>query len=236
MLNVAIVEDEDKSADLLESYLNRYSQENGTVFSIKKYTNAVNFLNDYKPVHNIILMDIDMPGLNGMDASFQLRKLDHTVTLIFVTNMAQLAIKGYEVNALDFIVKPVSYPNFTMKIERAIRVEKSKISEREVLTLNTSFGTKVIEIRELKYLEVIKHRVIFHTERGTTEVQGSLKDFENRLEGMNFARCHNCYLVNLNHVTEISDDSVLLGNESIQLSRRKRQAFLDDFTKFLGGR
>ena len=116
MLRIAIVEDDEKYADLLQEYLKKYGEERSEEFCCVMHKNAVVFLNNYKANYDIVFMDIDLPHMNGMTASQKLREVDKQVVLVFVTNLAQMAIKGYEVNAYDFIVKPVSYYGVQMQI------------------------------------------------------------------------------------------------------------------------
>lgn len=120
-MNVAIVEDDDGYARTLKEYLGRYSEERGVRFEVTRYSEAVSFLENYRPRFAIVLMDIELPMMNGMDAARKMREKDDRTCLIFVTNMAQFACDGYGVDALDFIVKPVSYADFSMKLDRAVR-------------------------------------------------------------------------------------------------------------------
>lgn len=107
MYNIAIVEDSKEATDVLKSYFDRFSEEMGARFNVVCFDNALDFLENYSSAFNLVLMDINMPHMDGMEASHRLREIDNNVTLIFVTNMAQYAIRGYEVGATDFIVKPV---------------------------------------------------------------------------------------------------------------------------------
>ena len=108
MINVAIVEDEKQAADRLCSLFCRYERERGEKFRVVVFSDPVTFLANYSPDYELIMMDIDMPDLNGMDAVRKLREADREVMVIFVTNLAQYAVKGYEVDAFDFIVKPAA--------------------------------------------------------------------------------------------------------------------------------
>ena len=119
-VNIAIIEDQPEEVKRLKTYFARYTTQHEVTFSISCFDNAETFLACYRPVYDIVLMDIMLPGSNGMDAAVKLRQIDKMVTLIFVTNMAQFAVKGYEVDAFDFVVKPVTYPHFTMKLQRAL--------------------------------------------------------------------------------------------------------------------
>ena len=120
MVNIAIVEDDKSQAEQLESTLSRYSNEFRDPLKTTVFYNAMAFLNKYSGEYDIVFMDILMPMLNGMDASRLLREKDEKVMVIFVTNMQQYAIQGYEVGAFDFILKPVRYPEFKLKFTRAM--------------------------------------------------------------------------------------------------------------------
>ena len=109
MFRIAIVEDEDACARLLEDYIRRYGETAGDAFRTDRFPNGLEFIENYRPVYDVILMDIRMPLVDGMEAARRLRAQDEETALIFVTNMAQYAIKGYEVQALDFMLKPVQY-------------------------------------------------------------------------------------------------------------------------------
>ena len=107
MYKFAIVEDNEAAAEKLAGFLERYANENNEVFEIIKFHDALDFLDGYRTVYDAVFMDIEMPGIDGMEAAHRLRRLDQKVILVFVTNMASYAVKGYEVNATDYIVKPV---------------------------------------------------------------------------------------------------------------------------------
>ena len=109
MINIIIIEDSQDDYKYLADAIHRYAEQSGEVFSVKHYVSALLFLNEYKADADIIFMDIELPDINGVLASEKLRTRDSDVALVFVTNLAHLAIKGYSVSATDFIVKPINY-------------------------------------------------------------------------------------------------------------------------------
>lgn len=234
MYRVVIVEDEPAEAQRLQALLARYGKENGASFDVKTYTSALTFLADYNKTADIVFMDIELPDVNGMDISRRLRKQDAEVMIIFVTNMAQFAVQGYEVEAQDFIVKPARYGEFSLKLKKALGRLERKSDQFVLLPCNGTF--RRLSLNELYYVEVIEHLVIYHTEEGNIEVTGSLKGAEQLLAGKGFLRCNNCYLVNLRFVREIRDgDAVLANGEALRVSRNKRKAFLQALADFYGG-
>ena len=124
MIAVAIVEDEESASKQLTEYINRYGKEQGEQFQVSLFSNVGSFLEPYKKV-DIVFMDIIMPGLNGMDGARQMREIDPETKIVFVTNMAQYAVQGYEVDALDFVVKPVNYKDFSYKMNRVVKAVKN---------------------------------------------------------------------------------------------------------------
>jgi two-component system response regulator LytT len=233
MRKVAIIEDEKKSADLLKGYFSRYEEKYKQSFEVVWFQEAASFLNNYQPIYDIVLMDIELPGINGIKASEELRKKDPVVTLIFVTNMAQFAVKGYEVQAFNFMVKPVSYGNFELNIKKVL----AHLSENKECELLVSYPGGVVRILSstIKYIEVKGHHLSYHTENGTIETSGTLKKVENQLSSAHFVRCNSFYLVNLKFVSGIDGYWAHVGGEKLAISRPKRMLFMQALNHYLGG-
>lgn len=127
MINVAVVEDRDCEAKLLLDCLNKFQSEYKEELNIKRFFDADGFLDNYRVgTYDIVFMDIETPGeKNGMDAAGLLRAIDKQIVIIFVTNMAKYASKGYSVDALDYILKPVNYSEIAFKFQKAIGIIKT---------------------------------------------------------------------------------------------------------------
>ena len=171
-ISVAIVEDDASAAQALEHHLARFAQESGDSFVTARFSEAGSFLQNYQPRYDLIFMDIKMPGLDGMSAAEQLRQVDPVTMLIFVTSMVQYAVQGYDVNAFDFIVKPVNPTAFDMKLRRAVRA--LKLAKGTELVLNTGGITRVLPSSAIHYIEVLDHDLTYHTEQGAFSVRGKL--------------------------------------------------------------
>lgn len=232
MLNFAVVEDDNGVAEQMAGHLQAYCDAHGLTAKVTHFESAFLFLEDYKPIFDIVFMDIMLPGLNGLDASKMLREVDGSVLLIFVTNMANFAIKGYEVGAFDFIVKPVVYDTLVMKMDRALKV----VGERggAEIRLNADGEIRLVPAAAIRYVEVSRHYLVYHTDRGNFRVRGTIERAAKELAQSNFARCNISYLVNLKHVAKIRGDSVFVAGDELKISRARKKEFLNALTNYLG--
>lgn len=229
---VAVIEDSDLEAERLRSYFCRYQEEKSLHFDLVRFHTAESFLEKKAGVFDLVMMDIMLPGMNGMDAAARLRQYDTSVPLIFVTNMAQYAVKGYEVDAFDFIVKPILYPHFVMKMDRLMG--KLNRSGKKHLTVRFADSIMRLPIADIDYIEVSAHSLQYHVSGTVHTVYGSLKKAEDELAGEPFVRCNSCYLVNLTRVQGIDGFTVIVGGDKLQISRAKRKAFLESLNLYLG--
>ena len=235
MLDVAIVEDDDMYAKTLSEYLDRYSCEKGEKFGVTRYAEAVSFLENYRPHFAIVLMDIELPMMDGMEAARKMREKDGNVCLIFVTNMAQFACDGYGVDALDFIVKPVSYADFAMKLDRAVTRARKNMGEE--LYIPVAGGGYRVQAADIVYVEVTGHRVTYHMPDGKViESRDTLGAVEDRLAAYGFLRCSKCYLVNPRHITSVEGLKITFADGEIFMSRGKRREFLGELASWRSGR
>ena len=214
MLHIAVVDDEQEQRSLLEELLHRFERENGQSFGISQFGDAGEFLRQDPGVFDIVLLDIQMPGLDGMSVARQLREKNRHLVLIFITNMAQFAIEGYAVDAMDFILKPVSYYRLAASLTKA---RSRLLTEQGVpLLLHTKDGTYRLDSARVHYIEMLNHHTIFHTIDGIFDTTGSLKKLEEQLTGQSFARCNNGYLVNLRYVRGVEGSDVVVGDDRLQ--------------------
>lgn len=232
MLRVAIVEDEAECREVLRDMISRYAEEQQKQIRVQEFSDGSELVDNYKPDYDILLLDIEMPHLDGMKAAEKIRETDQDVVIVFITNMAQYAIKGYEVNALDFIIKPVNYSTFSMRFTRAIGRVKNREGRRVCLYLPD--GPKWIDSREIYYIDIQNRMLHYHTPEGVYSVRGTLKDVQEQLEDWNFVKCNQCYLVNLKFVSEIKKNFVVVAGTELEISRRNRNAFLAAVTDYLG--
>ena len=233
MYHIAIVEDEAEFSAQLQEYLKKYQEENDVRFKVSVFSDGAEILEDYQQLYDIILLDIEMPRVNGMDAAEQIRKMDSDVTLMFITNMASYAIRGYEVGALDFVMKPINFYTFSMKLTRVLKRTKQKEQQQILLTLPD--GVKKFGVNQIYYVEVQNRMLHYHTDEGEYVVRGTMQSVEQMLLPYPFIKCNHWYIVNLKHVSEVRKNTAVVGGQELEVSRRNRTAFLKALTEYMGG-
>ncbi len=230
---IAIVEDDQREIELYKTILSQYTEEYGQEFIVAEFNDPLDFLAKYSAKYDIILMDIEMPYINGMEAAERIRKLDKTVIIIFVTNMPQYAIRGYSVQALDYILKPVNYYSLSSVIRKAVK--RIKRDDDFVVMVRNGSGLFKLYSSEILYVEVNGHKCIYHTTDNNIELYTTIKKVEEKLTSDIFVKCSNAYIVNLKHVDSVDKDGVHIGDEVLPLSRSRKKEFAERLSDFYSG-
>ena len=232
-MKVAIVDDQQTDANVIISYINKYKQEFSENIDMTYFNSSVEFIETYKGEFDILFLDIEMPGSNGLEVAKEIRSKDSNVCIIFITNMAQYAVNGYEVDALDFMVKPVDYFNFKQKLSKAIRfVERH---ETKAIIVNAEDGVMKLDARDIVYIEKEKNNLVFHTLSEEFRERGSIKNIKNELLGLPFSECTSGCLVNFKYVSKVKKESVIVARTELPISRRLKKAFTQEFIDYVGG-
>ena len=233
MIRIAIAEDDPQCYAQLEQYVNDYGKETGRAFHITHYDNGEDLVERYKPEFDLILMDVEMPFMDGMTAAGYVREKDPEVVIVFVTNLAQYAIQGYSVNALDYILKPLNYFSFSQRLARCLRYVKKR--EDAYITVAVKGGALKLEVGDIYYIERLGHQLMFHTRDGIHASSSTLQQMEEALGDKGFVRCNKGYLVNLAHVSGVRDGCAVIRGDKLLISRGRRALFLDALADYVGG-
>ncbi len=225
MIRIAIVDDREEQCALLKSHIKRYFAEHPENYSIDEYLDPGMFLAAYTAQYDFITLDIRMPQMDGMALAQRIRKIDANVILVFITDLTSWATRGYEVEALDFMVKPVKYYDFALKMKRVMARHERNGTSDSVL-IETNAGHIRLSQRDILYVEVMGHSVTYHTREESFQYYGTLKEVEGYLNPEMFARCNSCYLVNLLHVESVDQLSCVVAGHSLKMSQTRKKAFL----------
>lgn len=233
MIRIAIVDDEPSSIEQLKNYILQYQRERGWEISIASFTDGDEIVENYKAEYDIILLDIEMKFMDGMTAASVIRENDPEVIIIFITNMAQYAIKGYTVNATDYVLKPVSYFSFSQSLDKAIGRINRKVSN--FIAVGIKGGTVKLNIADICYVESQGHRLIFYTRTEEYVTFATMKEIEEKLQYFHFFRCNKGSLLNLAFVDGVQDGCVIINGERLAISRARKKEFMEELTNYLGG-
>ncbi len=239
MINIALIDDNLNDLNTLKSFIDKYTEsdelDSHIEVNITTYNDPTLFLNENNFKYDLIFLDIEMPKINGISLAKRIREKDSNVGLVFITNMAQYAINGYEVSAIDYILKPLDYYDFALKFNKIINFVKRNISNYIYLKSVENNLIKV-DVNEIIYVEIFSHYLIYHLENREIKVRGTISEAENNLSNYYFSRISKSFLINLKHVINIKLDNVLLtGNIELIISRLRKKDFLEAFYKYLGG-
>jgi len=231
MVRIALVEDDVSCREQLMQYLNRYTRESGVIFRVNVFSDGEAIVDGYTANYDIILMDIVMPLMNGMEAAEHIRERDSDAVIIFITNTPQYAMKGYLVDALDYVLKPISYYAFSQRIDRALsRMQKRT---RSYITVPFKSGIRKLDVSRLIYVEVQDHDLMFHMISEVFAARGTLSELEAQLSSDQFFRCSKCCLVNLEYVEAVQSGDIVVGKETIKVSRTRKKALMDALNNYI---
>ena len=227
----AIVDDDAKEAASLRGLIEEYFEKKKIPCMVHMYEKPMDFIRSACH-HDIVFLDIRMDTIDGLEVARLFRKMDSQAMLIFVTHMAQLAIKGYEVDALDFIVKPADAFSISYVLDKALA--RLMTATGKVVALKTAEGIRTVSDNEITYVEVFDHQLLYHTLQGEISCRGKLSEVQEKLDSSRFVLPNRSFLVNLRHVQGIEGEELLVEGKRIPISKARRKDILERFSAFLG--
>lgn len=230
---VLIVEDDSDEAHDVCAALARYGQAHNLDIQISWLRTAVDVVAGERDF-DLILLDIGLPGINGMEAAELLREFDPVTPIVFITSLANYAVRGYEVDALGFVVKPVTYSSLSLYLDRAVRDWRVNAERR--VSVPTREGTRIIPLGDIVYVEVRNHELIWHLDGGEfLSMRGSLKQAEESFSGAPVLRISKSHLINMNKVCSVHRDLIRMSTgEDLVISRSRRRQTMARLTSYLG--
>lgn len=232
MIRIAVVEDEQRYIDQIKGYLEQYEVERKEALKITIFHDGDEIVANYRAQFDIILMDIQMKFIDGLSAADEIRMIDSEVVIIFITNMTQYVIRGYAVNALDYVIKPVTYFAFSQKLDKAIEKLKKRVNNYVIIAIKG--GVLRTAVDDIYYVESIGHKLIYHTVKGEVITTGTIKSAEEQLKDFGFCRSNKGYLLNLEHVDGVKDKCAVVRGENLQISRPRFGEFMQALTRYWG--
>ena len=234
LYKIAICDDEDTLIRELQDYLERYSDEMGQEFCYFSYYDGSELLRGYRPDFDLIFLDIKMEQLNGLKTAEEIRRIDRSVGLIFLTSMKQYVFNGYEYNAINYLLKPVKYSILKMELDRYFTYYHGK--DEPYLSFSNDSGKYKALYKDLSYAETEKRNVMLHFQGQEQVIYKNMKEVARLLCAQpGFVRCHQSFVVNLSFVKGMEGmDVVLSTGERIPVSQPRRKEFMARLADYWG--
>ena len=235
LFKIAICDDDPVDQALVTGLLREWSETSGRPVSLQTFASAEQFLFHYaeEKDYQILVLDIEMGKMNGVELAKKLRQENAGLQLLFVTGFPDFIAEGYEVDAVHYLMKPLEKEKFFRAMNKA--AERSSEAE-PVLLLEEGGEVSRIALKEIFYVEVFSHSCVLHTKEGTVEYRTAIGRLSEEL-GEGFVRVHRSYLVNLERIRRITKTDVILENgEAVPLARRKYNEVNLAFITYYKGR
>lgn len=216
---IAICDDEQNQIEYIASIVTSWSNHKGHSCEIRTFASAEAFLFEYEEdkAYDILLLDVEMKNMNGIELAKRIRKDNNRAEIIFITSHFEFVGEGYEVDALHYLIKPISAEKLTQVLTKA--AEKISVEPPSVVISCEGETVKLYEA-DIRYVESFLHYIVIHTKDNEYKIKENISVFENKVSDV-FYRIHRSYLVSLKHITRISRTSVNIGNTELPLSRGK---------------
>jgi DNA-binding LytR/AlgR family response regulator len=233
MITVVICDDEQPFVNKMKDYLKRYSLETEQEIRTREFADGQALINAYHTDFRIIFMDIKMPKLDGIETAKKIRAMDSNVIIIFITSLIKHVFAGYNVNAANYLIKPLDYRRFRLEMDKA--VARAATIKEGYISVKNDDGFFKIYLTSLKYIETYERKTMIHTTKDNIISYKKMQEHEKDLVDYPFVRCHNSYIVNLEYIDKIVGYEItLMSGETIPISKQKKKELLQCLAEYLG--
>ena len=235
MITAAIVDDDPNIRETLQAALITDTQKRRIPVQLSVCASGSEFLTLPQEKWDLVLMDVEMPGQNGIETARQLRRVNDRAAIIFITNYIQYALEGYEVQAFRYLLKPIDAAQF----EQGVGTALDEIHHRQTAYLQLKGRSEIIRlaIDELIYAETERGHLLLHTPGKVLECYSTMEKLEQELKQEAFFRCHSSFLVALEAVRQIEkQDVVLKDGTRVPVSKNRKKGMKQALTNFWGGK
>lgn len=231
MIRVAVVEDEKCEQENIRVQLEKYKSCKAISLTVDYYEDGADFVENFQNQYDIVLCDIQMKFMGGIEMAEQVRRKNSRVIIIFITNRAEFSIQGYEVEASGYILKPLSYPVLERHLDRAMKHIPAE--QTSYLVIEGAKNVLRIPVDEICYIECVRHYQYIHTTAETYRVLTPLWELEEKLDKNAFVRCNNGCLIHLKHVQKLERNMLSVGQGVLNISRNRKKEFVAALTEYM---
>jgi len=234
MLKIAICDDELKELTQIFNLLNQYKTDKNVVFKCDAFSSAVELLDTMsRQTYDVLLLDVLMPGMNGLTTAHEIRGFDPAVKIIFLTSSPEYAVESYSVNAHYYLLKPCTTEKLFPVLDKII-IEKNRTEE--MLNIHLPSGLLRLPIGKIEFLEVCGKKLMFHFNDGNIkEIRGSISEFEDKLVCKeNFLKVHRSFIINMEYIQSLNvRELTTLSGQIVPISRLLHNEVKEAYMQFL---
>jgi len=231
-IKIAVCDDEEKERQLLGRYIEEWAKERNTAAEVRCFESAESFFFSWEDEreYRLLILDIEMQKMNGMELARKVRETDDKLPILFVTGYDEYMQYGYDVSALHYLIKPINKEKFFSLLDKLPKEQPAA----EKIWLEAEGGNISVTLDAIWYVEAYGHRCILHLQDNAYELKESISAFEARVAGQEaIVKCHRSYLVNLAHIAAVWKEEILMDNqERLPLSRSMRKKVNDIFVGY----
>ncbi len=233
VLRIGICDDESHFRKTLNESISKILFRQGLDHSIIYFSSGEELLGGHIDI-DLLFLDIQMDGKNGIETAKEIRKRDENVCIIFISAFPEYAAEGYKVNAFRYITKPFDERELEAELTGAIQ-EAKRSNAVSLFIQNDKFSCRILT-SNIIYIEVRGRKTVIHTTEDEIESNEALNKLEAKLIDQFFYRCHQGYLINLRYIDSVAENSIALrGDGSVPLSRYKKRGLMQMLTSYWGG-
>jgi len=240
MIRIAVAEDDRAFRDTCTGYIRRYCAEKKVDAGVFEFEDGMDLLEAQEEKgksFDIFFLDVQMKHLDGFYTAGKIREKDDQAVIVFITTLAQYAVRGHEVDAMDYLIKPLSYERFCPRLEKALQ-RVSRFQEQYIF-LPFGDGKEKVAASSIRYIDVDRHTLRVHTKDRIYELRQPIGKMEEELAPSHFLRCDQSVLVNPRFVLRVGKDTVEIGEDEkdcvlLPVSRSRKKQFFQDLADFIG--
>ncbi len=233
-MKIAVCDDEEAQRRMILKYLREWSEDKGEAVSAVAFPSAESFLFSWEDdrEYDLLILDIEMGGISGMELAEKVRREDEEIPILFVTGYETYMAQGYEVAAIQYLLKPMYREKLFAVLDKVARGRRAE----EKLAFQTEEGALLLPPSKIWYAEAAGHYCMLHTADAVWRVRHSITELVKRLgERREFVHCHRSFLVNMKHISAITRSEVVMDDDTrLPVSRGAQKAVNQAFIQNYG--
>ncbi|MFV0379889.1 MAG: LytR/AlgR family response regulator transcription factor [Anaerorhabdus sp.] len=229
-IRILIAEDTDSDFDNLKKLIDLWADKHNQIVYIDRIKVLYFQIQKNTPIYDLLFLEIEMPEISGIEYANFIRNKNKKISIVFTTTHSSYAIKGYSVNATDYLIKPLRYNSIEIILNKYLMDKKS--SKTNTIAIKSNGGLYVLLVDDILYIESFSHSLIIHCINNTYNINISFSQLYPILPNKYFTKCHRSYIINKMHVQKLKAPYVFIGDKKIPVSRNKLKKVKTELFEF----